>query len=61
MKVKVGHREYSTIYNERRQSWYISINGRETIYDQDNVWVEFSTEEAAEEYLKDLLNINKWD
>jgi len=51
MEIRVGHRTYKTKYYERKGFWYISINDRETIYDEDNAWVTFETEEKAEEYL----------
>ena len=56
MKLYIGKDTLIPVYYERRKSWYISKNGREVLYDEHNVWMEFDTEKEAEECLEKLAN-----
>jgi hypothetical protein len=49
--------EYTVVYYKRQDFWYISINGRETIYNENREWVTFDTEDAAERYLLNMPEI----
>ena len=51
MKSQIGKDVLEPVYYERKGFWYISRNGRETIYNEDREWVTFETEKEAEEYL----------
>ena len=54
MKIKIGHNEYETKHyttKSGKDHWYISINGRETLYDEERAWITFKTESEADEYL----------
>ena len=55
MKIKIWHNEYETKHyttKSGKDHWYISINGRETLYDEENRWITFKTKSEAEEYLE---------
>ena len=54
MEFHIGKDILKPVYYERRKSWYISRNDRETLYDENNVWIEFETKEEAEMYLIDM-------
>jgi len=49
--------EYTVVYYKTQDVWHISINGRETIYNENREWVTFDTEDAAEKYLLDMPEI----
>lgn len=36
-------------WDEKREKYYL-LQGRETFYDDDGVWIQFNTKEEAEEY-----------
>ena len=55
MELHVGKDIYKSEYYERRRTWFIRKNKRETLYDENNVWIEFETKEDAEEYLKKYI------
>lgn len=40
------------VYYPRRKTWHIK-QGNETFYDEDNIWIEFETEEEAKEWIKE--------
>jgi hypothetical protein len=52
MTLQIGNDILEPVYYERKGFWYISRNGRETIYSEDREWVTFETEKEAEEYLR---------
>ncbi len=56
MELHLGKDVLKPKYYERRKSWYISRNDRETLYDENNVWIEFETKEKAESYLEQLAS-----
>ena len=51
MELHIGKDVLKPEYYERRKSWFIRRNDTEALYDKDNVWIEFETEEEAEMYL----------
>ena len=56
MELHIGKDILKPVYYERRKIWYISRNGRESLYDKDNVWIEFETEKEAEECLEEMAD-----
>ena len=55
MKLFISKDVLEPVYYERKNIWYISRNGRETLYNEKNEWITFETEEKAEEYLQKIL------
>jgi hypothetical protein len=56
MELRVGQDVYKAEYYKRRDRWFIRKNKREAVYDENNVWVEFTTQGDAEEYLRKLAD-----
>ena len=56
MKLFIAKDVLEPAYYERKDFWYISRNGRETLYNDNNEWITFETKELAEEYLEKLAN-----
>lgn len=54
MKLFIARDILEPVYYERKNIWYISRNGRETLYNEKNEWITFETEEKAEECLQKL-------
>ena len=55
MKLFIAKDVLEPVYYERKKIWYISRNGRETLYNDKNEWLTFETEEDAEECLQKLF------
>ena len=60
MKLYIGKdvlepKHYTT--KSGKDHWYISINGRETLYDAKNRWLTFETEQGAEMYLSGITKL----
>ena len=54
MELHLGKDILKPEYYERKKFWYIARNARETLYDENNVWITFETEKEAESYLEQL-------
>lgn len=52
MKLLLGNDVLEPVYYKRKDFWYISRNGKETLYDENNVWITFKTEKLAQDHLK---------
>ena len=50
MKMYVGKDVLEPVYYERKGFWYISRNGRETIYNEDREWVTFDQFKHGESF-----------
>lgn len=59
VKLYIGKDILEPKHYTRKDHWYISINGRETLYDAKNRWLTFETEQDAEMYLAGIANY--WD
>lgn len=54
MELHIGRDVLKPMYREKHDTWYISRNGREAIYNNKNELVEFATEVEAHEFLAEL-------
>ena len=45
-------------WDEKREKYYL-LQGRETFYDDDRVWIQFNTKEEAEEYKEAIRKASK--
>ena len=54
MKLFIAQDVLEPVYYERKKIWFISRNGRETLYNEKNERITLETKEDAEECLQNL-------
>ena len=57
-KLKVGHWNFTTFYDKRRELWRILNNARETFYNDKNEMMEWETEGEAIEHLEQSYSLS---
>ena len=54
--MKLGNDEITAFYYERRGTWILRRNDRETFYDEENRLREWETEEEAVEWFRENVH-----